>query len=454
MTHCAQESTPQGGKKDESPPEARKIDPPNKSVRFQSNKIEITFNEFIQSSGFAQTLISPPLDRNPDYKVSGKKLKIKLKSLLRANTTYTINFGDDIKDVNESNISPNFTYVFSTGEYIDSQEVSGKITLAKDNSPAEGVLVTLYPAEMNDGILTNKPYYFSKTNKSGEYQIRNIKWGDYQIYALKDQNFNYIYDQPNELIGFQDTILHLTDSSHAKMNLVAFEAANKKVAFIRAKSINPGLVQFVYSAPINSFNLTYQGVPSSDFWYFNNTKDTVNYWLADYYSNNITLFPVANDSLLDTVRIELQNIAKDSMFQKKTNALSLTAQQIRPQTSKESLREITIQELYKPLKINFSRPISKINASKVLQILEDSTKKVVTPNFKLDEQSKTFLTADFQKKENTDYTLLIPDSSFQDIYGTWNYATTYHFRTNTKSEYGNIHLTLMTTGANPIIFFN
>src|SRR5205809_1008643 len=97
QTRCAQESVPQGGAKDDKAPKAKSIDPPNKSIFFKGNKIKIVFNEFIKETGFSQTLISPPLDKKPDFHVDGRSLTITLKSPLRDSTTYTINFAEDIK---------------------------------------------------------------------------------------------------------------------------------------------------------------------------------------------------------------------------------------------------------------------------------------------------------------------------------------------------------------------
>ena len=147
FTYCANIKPPEGGKKDTIPPKPKKISPPNKSLHFTADKIEITFDEFIKSTGFAQTLISPPMEKRPIFKVQGKTLIIELKSKLRDSTTYTINFAEDIKDVNEGNTLNNFTYVFSTGEFIDSQKVSGTVKMAKDNSFADGVIVSLYPRD-------------------------------------------------------------------------------------------------------------------------------------------------------------------------------------------------------------------------------------------------------------------------------------------------------------------
>ena len=169
------------------------------------------------------------MDKKPSFKIRNKTLSIKLNSALRDSTTYTINFADDIKDVNEGNVTTNFTYVFSTGDYIDSQRVSGTVILAKDNSPQEGVVVALYPQDSVDGILHSKPFYFAKSDKTGQFHINNIRATKYWIYALKDQNYNYKYDLSDESIAFADSILDLTDTIPGKVELHLFSENGGKL---------------------------------------------------------------------------------------------------------------------------------------------------------------------------------------------------------------------------------
>lgn len=153
----------------------KKISPADKTIHFNSDKIEIKFDEFLKQGSFAQTLVSPPLEKRPEFKVEGRTLTIKLKSALRDSTTYTINFGDDIQDLNEGNIAANFTYVFSTGSYIDSQKVSGMVIQAKDNTAADGIIVLLYPKDSVDGILKSKPFYFAKQIKPEPSKLKTLK---------------------------------------------------------------------------------------------------------------------------------------------------------------------------------------------------------------------------------------------------------------------------------------
>lgn len=440
FSNCANEKAPEGGKKDTIPPKVKKMSPPNKSLHFTENKIEVTFDEFIKPTGFAQTLISPPLDKRPEFKINNKTLVIKFKSPLRDSTTYTINFADDIKDVNEGNILNNFTYVFSTGSYLDSQKVSGKVTMAKDNSAADGVIVSLYPPDSVNAIKRSKPFYFAKTDKSGNFKISNIKSAYYRVFALKDMSYDYLYNQPDELIAFSDTLLNLTDSVIRIVELHLFKENSSRLRYMGEKVIKPGFVQIYFSQPLNSLSLESNIETNKDFYYFNTTKDTVNYWYSAYSEKRAKLFLTANDTLKDTVRIELQNIDKDSILRNKKYQLTPDFQS---NTSKygASVKDIiNAQELYKPLKISFNHPITGINPANTFRLYEDSVKKNLPVKFSIDSPGKQTLVFDFQKTEVTNYTLEVPDSAFQDIFGTWNAAFKYKFKTTSKDNYGNLNV--------------
>ncbi|HLP52504.1 MAG TPA: Ig-like domain-containing domain [Chitinophagales bacterium] len=444
QNRCAQESVPLGGPQDTAPPELKKASPPNKTIHFRSEKIKLTFNEFIKETGFAQTLISPPNAKRPVFHVEGRTLTIKLKSALRDSTTYTINFGDDLKDINEGNAAPNFTYVFSTGSFIDSQKVNGNLLLAKDNTPAKDVVIALYPNDSIDGILRSKPYYFAKTNESGNFKLENIKAGKYWIYALQDANYNYIYDQPNELIAFSDSLIDLNDTIAPTVNLNLFDENRKLLKLDEVRSLSPGQLQIVYNRPIKTFKLDWKGYSKDDFAYIYPTNDTIIYWFSKYYSEKDTFYLTANDTLLDTLRMELKFIKKDSLYAGNKYLLSVPNQAVARKNDTTKTNISSLQELNKPLKINFSRPITEISAYKKLRILVDSTLSGPEAKFTVDEKTKMFILVDFEKKENTKYTVEIPDSTVRDIFGMWNRKLVQQFTTNSKNSYGNLNITLKT----------
>jgi uncharacterized protein (DUF2141 family) len=453
LANCANEKTPEGGKKDTIPPKPRKMVPANKSLHFNSKTIEITFNEFIKATGFAQTLISPPMEKRPEFKIDNKTLIIKLKGKLRDSTTYTINFAEDIKDVNEGNILNNFTYVFSTGDFIYSQKVSGKVFNAKDNTPADGVIVSLYPPDSINAIKRSKPFYFAKTDKSGSFKISNIKAGKYRVFTLKDANYDYLYNQPNEMIGFADSLVDLSDTIPKNVELKIFQEAFGKLSYAGDKSLKPGCVQIYFSRPVDSLEMESSIQTDNDFSYFNSTRDTITYWYSKYYEKRMKMFLVVNDTLKDTVRIELQSFDKDSIFKKPKYYLAIDNQLNGPSTGPSSKDNINTLELYKPLKIFYNRPITGINPAKAFHLYEDTVKKELPVKFDIDKKTKQSVEFSFEKKENMNYELEIPDSAFQDIFGTWNQKYKYKFKTSSKDNYGNLNVILKcaTTDKNYVV---
>lgn len=440
---CATESAPTGGKEDVDPPKIKAITPADQSIHFAARQVEIKFDEYIQNTGFPHVLISPDLNPKPVYQVHGKKLIIKFKSELQPNTTYTLNFGDDIKDVNQSNVLSNFSYVFSTGDYIDSQKVSGKIVIAKDDAPAEDYLVLLYPEDSASAFTRSRPTYFAKTKKDGTFELKNIKAARYNAYALKDQNFNYHYDMGGENIGFLDSLLDLTDTLPKQIAFRTFnEGGKRKLKLQNVKNPEAGKLVVAYSGPFESLKIDSKLFENGYFAWFYDTKDTAIVWYSNNYIKRDTIYMVANDTLQDTVRMELKFINPDTISVNPKYSLKVENQSVISKMDSSIKTNFNIQELYGSLKISFTRPILEINKSKRLQITADSTRKTTFADFDLDEKTHQRIKFNFERAEKTDYTVLIPDSTFKDVFGLWNKPLTWKFKTNEKSSYGNIHLNI------------
>jgi hypothetical protein len=200
-----------GGPKDEDPPLVVDSSPENYSIQFNGKRIEVTFDEFITLNNINQELIvSPPLKEKPEVRLKGKTLLVELNNELKDSTTYTLNFGEAIKDNNEGNPLSNYEFVFSTGEFLDSLSVGGTLVnafdLAKIKDPTSVMLYT----DLDDSIVHKDiPVYIGKTDKEGNFRINNLRAGTYKIFALQDVNNNFLFDLPNEAIAFADSFLHV-----------------------------------------------------------------------------------------------------------------------------------------------------------------------------------------------------------------------------------------------------
>ena len=205
---CASMGTPDGGPYDEEPPKFMGSMPELHAVKNKKKKIELEFDEFIKlEKPSEKVIISPPQLEQPEIKVVGKKVVVELLDTLKEATTYTIDFSDAIVDNNEGNPMGNFSYSFSTGEVIDTMEVSGTVLEASNLEPIKGIQVGLHK-DLGDSAFINKPFdRVSRTDSRGRFSIRGIAPGKYRIYALKDGNQNYLFDSKSEMIAFYDSVI-------------------------------------------------------------------------------------------------------------------------------------------------------------------------------------------------------------------------------------------------------
>lgn len=216
IVSCARMGQPDGGWYDDTPPRVVHTDPADKGTGVKSKKVTIAFDEFIKlEDATSKVVISPPQIEPADIKASGKKIVVELKDSLMDNTTYTIDFSDAISDNNEGNPMGNYTYSFSTGERIDTFEVSGNVLDATNLEPIKGILVGLYD-DLSDTVFARKPFIrVSRTDSRGRFVIRGIAPGTYRVYALQDADGNYIYSQKSEMLAFS----HETFNPYAKPDI-------------------------------------------------------------------------------------------------------------------------------------------------------------------------------------------------------------------------------------------
>jgi len=211
---CAQIGAPTGGIRDSLSPVLVRATPGLKALNFRGNRITLTFDEYIELQEIQNNLLISPLPKsNPNINSSLKTISIKLRDSLLPNTTYSIQFGNAIKDINEGNIYPNFTYVFSTGNTIDSLSLSGKVMLAETGLPDSTINVLLYRNTSDSAVQKLKPDYMARLKGDGSFLFENLPPASFKIYALKDGDGSKNYNSKSELFGFYDSAVQPSDSS-------------------------------------------------------------------------------------------------------------------------------------------------------------------------------------------------------------------------------------------------
>jgi len=212
LYQCANIGNPEGGARDTTPPLIDSLEStPNLQRNFNpvtsEQDIVLKFNEWVKlDDAFKQVVISPPLVYTPKIELKGKGIIVKFdpREVLKPNTTYTINFGKAIKDITENNPAKNLRFVFSTGAIIDTAFIAGKLIDAYTGESKEDQVIMLYESDEDSLVYKQRPVYFSRSDKDGNFIIQNIKDTSYKIFALEDANSNYLYDQDKEKIAFFD----------------------------------------------------------------------------------------------------------------------------------------------------------------------------------------------------------------------------------------------------------
>lgn len=205
---CANIGRPDGGPYDEQPPLMLKSTPAQGATNVTRKKATIEFDEYIVLENVSEkVVISPPQRQQAEVQAVGKHITINFVDSLRDSTTYTVDFSDAIVDNNEGNALENFVYTFSTGDVIDTMEVSGAVLNASDLEPMKGVLVGLYSDLADSAFKTKQMERIGRTDSRGRFRIKGVKPGSYKIYALNDNDQNYMFSQKSENLAFLDSAI-------------------------------------------------------------------------------------------------------------------------------------------------------------------------------------------------------------------------------------------------------
>jgi hypothetical protein len=223
ITGCANMVPPSGGPRDSLPPVLLYADPPIRSLHASPDKIVLNFDEYIDMKDIRNNLIVSPVPKvMPTVTSHLKTITITMKDSLQPNTTYALNFGKAVTDVNEGNVLRNFTYVFSTGNYIDSLEYRGRVIIANTGKPDSTLIVMLHYQLFDSAVAKLRPRYITRLDSSGNFTFHHVRPDIYALYALKDDAGTHLYTSKAQTFAFADSPVDLRTST-APLLLYAYE---------------------------------------------------------------------------------------------------------------------------------------------------------------------------------------------------------------------------------------
>lgn len=240
---CANIIPPTGGPKDTLPPVLVKAAPKDSTLNFKSNRIVLTFDEYIDLKEVQNNLLLNPLFGSPprvDVKLNEVSVHFeKNTDTLQPNTTYTFDFGNAITDVNENNPFKNFTYTFSTGSYMDSLQLRGNVILAENGKIDSTITVVLQSDLVDSAVVNKRPRYAARLDSAGRFTFNNLPPATYAIYAIGDAGFLRRYTNANQYFAFADS--PVVAGSDKPITLFAYKekAEDKKTTSPVATSPTP-----------------------------------------------------------------------------------------------------------------------------------------------------------------------------------------------------------------------
>ena len=497
MIGCARMGQPDGGWYDDDPPKVVACIPKDQATNISAKKITILFDEYIKlTDATNKVIVSPPQLEVPDIKATGKKIVVELQDSLMPNTTYTIDFSDAISDNNENNPMGSYTYSFSTGERIDTFEVSGYVLDASNLEPIKGIMVGLYN-DLADSAFQTKPMLrVSRTDSRGHFVVKGVAPGTYRAYALQDMDGDFRFSQKSEMIGYNhltfepgskpdtrtDTIwrdsLHIdalikvpyTHFLPDDITLLAFTHVQTDRFLIKTERVeaNKFSMYFSYGNPqlpvIKGLNFDSDSAFVIE---TNEKQDTIHYWLRDTALVN-----------QDTLRMEVSYLMTDSAgvlinqtdttdvlakvsFAKRQKELNKQKDQWRKDIEKRLKRGEEADTIWreKPLEVKYDAPAS-MDPDKIVRIemptplqhcdtaavhlysmidsvwYESDCRMVPIPN-----QIRNYkLLADW--RPGIEYSLEVDSAAFIDIYGNVSDAFKQGIKVKTEDEYGTLKLNI------------
>lgn len=490
---CASMGRPQGGPRDVDPPVPVSSNPKAGQLNFTGNRLHVTFDENIQlEDAFNKVIVSPAMATPPVVTANGRRLTVEFRDTLRTdNVTYTVDFADAIKDLNEGNVLDGFALDFSTGPTIDTLRISGMVLGADNLEPAQGILVGVH-TKLTDTTLTKTPLErIARTNQYGQFTIRNLPQGEYYVYAIDDVNRDNRWDR-SETVGFAGVpvspsvqTITVTDTLRSSAGadstatrqgvrylpndvlITTFLETNLQRYLADHKRVDKRRLTLTFATPNDSLpRLTVaQGeLAGEDFAKLsmvqaNPTLDTLTYWLHDsrllandtlrlaatYYKSDSLYRPVL---YTDTLRLDFRSPKK-----KKGDDEQPTDSLGNPiRTDFLNIRAVSpsSQDLNRPLEIEFSEPVRDYADSIFHLEMKVDTLWHAVSGFSLRPDSVNPLlrrTATVDWTPGTQYRLRVDSAAVYNIYDDPNRPFSFDFKTRQPEDYSAI--TFRLTGPDP-----
>ncbi len=329
---CANDYTrgPKGGAEDKIAPKVLEYYPALGSLN-QDRNIDVTieFDEYINYNSTKKAITISPLTAFDKSDISWGEKNVTISfSDLEEDETILVIVNTTLKDLRKNSIEDNFILNFSTGSYLDSAGISGKIecSIIEDNIKIineKKLKVFLYDYnELKDSTIWSKNLraeYEIGVNKNLEFNLDHIKDGSYLPLVFKDNIGNGKLDinHKDAIYTFGNEIITLKRNEKKKYNYFLGKQDTIAPYITDIRSLNIDLVEVEFSEKIK-FPLESKIISSINL--ETNVKDSTfkirEYLLNEKYKENPSKFLyLTTDSLIENSTLYLaSNYFQDLYF--------------------------------------------------------------------------------------------------------------------------------------------
>jgi len=431
--NCSQQVAPTGGKKDIIAPKLIMSIPKNKQTNYDGKSVELKFDEYVALEGLQQKLLITPDAGEYDVKPLSDGLRLVFKKPLKKNRTYSLSFGDAVKDFSEKNPVKNLRLVFSTGAGIDSALVRGNVRNLKTNQPTLETLVGLYQNSDTLNPEKMKPAYFTRTDSSGNFSIENIEPNSYQLIAIEDQNRSLTYNMKAEKIAFLPDSIVINDSTQISGLSLALFLSNRAPQKVKNTQPRAFYYTIVYEKGFVNHEVKFTTLTDS-IPYFQSSPTELKFFNTKN-KKDTTLVKI---TLRDSLGAVFEHTQKIKFRESKVNTKN--AEQNRDffetKIKPEDNQEIEPGKIV--LKLLFNKPIAEARLEQI-QMRSDSTKaETLQPKDFNWANNRTELRIERAYKATKELKIVLPKNTFFTIENDTTPAKTYRFLVMDEENYGTI----------------
>ena len=194
---CAAIMAPPGGPIDDIPPQLIEVNPPDGTVNFNGQSVELIFSEYLDESTIEKSIsLLPSSKEKPNLIYKGKRVIVEFSDSLVRDQTYIIVINRNLCDEHNVKIAQGLQVALSTGNLIDKGSIEGRIFHTKEAS--------LQLWKMREGMdslefFNRVPDYIIDADNAGFYEFKFLSPGEYKILGV-DQSMSGLPFNPEKIL--------------------------------------------------------------------------------------------------------------------------------------------------------------------------------------------------------------------------------------------------------------